>query len=457
MAYLSLFAVNPGLGGVVTTIASFGPSTGSEPHCTLIQATDGYLYGTTRSGGAFNCGTIFRVGLDGALVTLASFNGTNGEFPVAGLLQAGDGCFYGTTEFGGPLFDGLGTGGGTIFRFSTNSGINDIVGFTVNANPVAPLIQASNGTLYGTTLDGVSDPYGNGTVFDVTQMGVYQELFQFPASSDTNYLIFGGALFGGLTQGSDGKLYGTASEGGPGGFGTVWQITNGGFPRILADFAGADGVEPMTGVVEGPDGAYYGTTVAGGYGYYSGTSGNGTVFRVTTNGNLTSLHYFTNSSTDPDGSGPNGLMLASDGSFYGTTLEGANFGPGVVFKISTNGMFALISTNLDQGTSPYAELVQAADGNLYGTTSAGGAFNQGTIFRVNIVPAFVSISLLNRTVSMTWNSLVDQSYQVEFKDNLSCPTWKELGQPVVATNTLSSISDLPTGATRFYRIKVLPN
>src|SRR6185503_13735974 len=172
---------------------------------------------------------------------------------------------------------------------------------------------------------------------------------------------------------SDGSFYGTTSEGGPDydgltivGKGTVFQITATGMHRSLHAFNGTDGAGPEAGLVEGSDGQFYGTT------QFGGTNGDkGTVFRITTNGALTSMHSFDGS----DGSYPvAGLTWGSDGNLYGATAgdNATNFG--AIFRITQAGALSTLSffkgTN---GASPVAGLAPGLDGNLYGTTFEGGA------------------------------------------------------------------------------------
>jgi len=161
-----------------------------------------------------------------------------------------------------------------------------------------------------------------------------------------------------LVQGSDGKFYGTTS----GGFGTVFQITTDRALTILYAFQGGnDGAGP-SGLAQGSDGDFYGTTSAG------GTNNVGTVFQTSTNGGLTSLHSF----TGIDGEQPSAALLrSSDGDFYGTTSGGGahanQFGQGgTVFQISTNAVFTSLYsfTGGDDGYGPNG-LAQGSDGSLW--------------------------------------------------------------------------------------------
>jgi uncharacterized repeat protein (TIGR03803 family) len=133
----------------------------------------------------------------------------------------------------------------------------------------------------------------------------------------------------------------------------------------LFSFDGTDGEFPELGaLVQGTDGNFYGTTRSG------GLIGNGTVFKITASGTLTTLHNFDGT----DGTAPNALVQATNGNFYGTTAAGGASGHGTVFEISPSGMLTtLASFNLTDGANPEAGLIQATDGNFYGTTSRGGA------------------------------------------------------------------------------------
>jgi uncharacterized repeat protein (TIGR03803 family) len=170
----------------------------------------------------------------------------------------------------------------------------------------------------------------------------------------------------------------------------------------LFSFDGTDGQYPSAELVQGPDGNFYGTTTRGGahpgpYGY-----GGGTIFKIAPSGKLTPLYSFCPQSACPDGYGPNGLILASDGNFYGTTFYGANPGPydlgsGTVFKITPSGAFTTIYTFCSQsgcadGANPAGELVQGTDGDLYGTTLYGGVNLIGTVFKITLNGALTTLS-----------------------------------------------------------------
>jgi uncharacterized repeat protein (TIGR03803 family) len=252
------------------------------------------------------------------------------------------------------------------------------------SGPSAGLAQGGDGYFYGTTLSGgpYSNQYGSyGTVFRIAPDGTLTNLHLFAGGSDG---IFPG---GGLTPGSDGYFYGTTQTGGTSNFGTIFRISvNGVLTNLYSIRGGNDGQSPFGGLVLGSDGYFYGTTFSG------GTNGNGTIFRVSANGAFTSLYSFIGG---VDGATAiASLVQGSDGYLYGTTYTGGQPGPvvfrtsygnGTVFKIGHDGTFTHLYsfTNGIDGAMPYAGLVQGNDGYFYGTTLRGGVYGGGTIFKIS--------------------------------------------------------------------------
>ena len=276
-------------------------------------------------------------------------------------MQGSDGNFYGTT------YDGGTNGCGTVFKISTNGALTSLYSFTGGndgANPQAGLVQGSDGNFYGTTPDGGTNDAG--TVFKISTNGALTSLYSFTGGND------GANPYAGLVQGSDGNFYGTTSRRRhERRHGTVFKIsTNGALTTLYSFTGGNDGANPYAGLVQGSDGNFYGTTA-----WTAARTTAGTVFKISTNGALTSLYSFTGGN---DGANPQaGLVQGSDGNFYGTTSTAARHefdGYGTVFKISTNGaLTSLYSfTGGNDGANPHAGLVQGSDGNFYGTTSGGG-------------------------------------------------------------------------------------
>lgn len=195
-----------------------------------------------------------------------------------------------------------------------------------------------------------------------------------------------------LIQASDENIYGTTEYGGNHGYGTVFRISLTGALTTLYSFCSQDncsnGMLPWGGLVQGTDGNFYGTTVGG------GTKNYGTVFKITPQGALSTLHNF----DGMDGGEPYAALLQGrDGDFYGMALQGA-YGAGTVFKITPEGeLTTLHNFNTTDGSYPYAALVQAKDGNFYGTTSVGGASGDGTVFIITPEGMLTTLHNFNRT------------------------------------------------------------
>jgi uncharacterized repeat protein (TIGR03803 family) len=196
---------------------------------------------------------------------------------------------------------------------------------------------------------------------------------------------------GGLVQGLDGNLYGTTTGGGSNGRGgTVFKITTRGNLTTLYNFCSqsgcTDGIQPYVGALaQATDGSIYGTT------YHGGANDLGEIFQVSPSGALTTLYSFCALANCADGAFPQGMLVQSGGYVYGTTSGGGTSPNGSVFKIAPDGTLTTLygfcsQPNCADGALPGAGLVQGFDGNFYGTTETGGANCRdpgcGTIFKV---------------------------------------------------------------------------
>jgi uncharacterized repeat protein (TIGR03803 family) len=365
------------------TLHNFNNTAGALPWATMVQGNDGNFYGTTQNGGNtacnLGCGTIFKITPNGKLTTF-KFDGTNGSQPIAGLVQTANGDFYGVTTSGGAYALG------TVFKFTPNGGLTTLYSFSSNTGygALGGLVLASDGNFYGTASSGGApagqcDP-GCGTIFKITPKGKYTTIHNFNGIPD------GGAPLATMTQAPNGKLYGTASDlGNAGSYGTVFTITTKGKFTVVHQFNNTDGAYPFGGLILGADGNFYGQTDLGGASDFGAF---GTVYKMTPSGKVTTLHSF----EQTDGDNPiSPLVQGTDGNFYGTVSYGGkhpNFG--TIFKITPSGKFTTLH-NFDgtHGAYPYAGLIQATNGEFYGATYAGGSstacsFGCGTVFSLSV-------------------------------------------------------------------------
>jgi uncharacterized repeat protein (TIGR03803 family) len=373
----------------------------------LVQGTDGNLYGTTEM-------IAYKLDGSGNLTQLAQLSSSPAA-PISSLIQATDSNFYGVDS----------QGSGSIFRLTPSGQVTTMYSFpnpspdsVTGLSPWAGLVQGTDGNFYGTTYSGGNQsctphgygvpaygPYdgnptysasGCGTVFRMDSTGTATVLYSFSGQSDGNYPQAA------LIVGSDGNLYGTTTAGGAFGFGVVFTTDASGNLKVLHSFSGADGNGPVASLLQAYDGKLYGTTAC----QNSCTGSGGEVFRLDTSGNnFAVLHTF----SGPDGWFPVApLIQGSDGNFYGTTWSGGDLtcgiyyfnvgsgypypdapGCGTVFKMDSGGNITVLHTfgepQSGDGNAPYAGLLFGKDGYLYGTTYYGGAsIYFGTVFRLSV-------------------------------------------------------------------------
>ena len=385
-------------------------------------------------------------------------------------MQSGNGNFYGVTETGGT------TGVGVFFNITPSGAINTLYDFCSLGKcadgelPEYSLVQGSDGNFYGVTTQGGSK--NEGTVFQVTPSGALTTLYSFCTLA---VCADGSAPQAGLVQGTGGNFYGTTTGGGANSKGTVFQITPSGTLTTVYSFCAlancADGYTPRAGLVEGVDGNFYGTTYEGG----NSSNPNGTVFKVTPAGTLTTLYSFCSLANCADGINPiAGLVQGSDGNFYGATPNGGNSSNyGTVFQITPSGNFTTIYsfcsvTNCTDADFPQASLVQGSDGNFYSTGETGGSgivSDAGAIYKISPSPALaapVQLSLssasadLGTPVTLNWQVLnafsttLQQCYAFVLNGATTAGNWTGLQTGTLAAGVYSGSTSISPTATGTY-------
>lgn len=476
---ISLSSTNPpnwGAGGLSTRLGA------------MVQAPDGNLYGTCHSGGYTpsgtwaGYGTVFRLTPAG-IYSVVHFFGTvtnglvngyemDGYLPTGDLTVGADGNIYGTvTTAGGSTHtvypQGYGSMGGAVFQVTTNGDFTLTHAFAddvyydltlsnyvarCGTTPAAGVTMGRDGNLYGTTSAGAF--YNRGAIYHITSAGAGVVEYLFP----TNYAP--GGLISELVEGPDGAYYGTTEYGGAYGYGSIFRFVPGTDFRTIYSFnVGPDGAFPLAGLCKGRDGYLYGTTSTSipAYNY-------GTVFQIATNGSLATLHAFNSLES---GATPHGVIQGSDGGLYGTTHDGGTNYNGIIYRVTTNGVFTLLHTfgpltggiNGD-GSGPMSALVQADNGSFYGLTQKGGAYGYGTVFRLTLTapgPIVQTLTVTNGSVTLTWNATAGRAYQVQYNADLISTNWVNLGNSNVASQaTLTTTDSIGSSSARFYRIVQLP-
>jgi uncharacterized repeat protein (TIGR03803 family) len=390
---LAVFAI-PSQAQTYTALTTFTGGLGPE-FAPLVQGFDGNFYGASELGGANNKGAIYKVTPDGVVTVVYSFCAqlrcTDGVGP-GGLILGKDGNFYGSTDAGGTVDKNHG-GDGTFFKITPAGVLTTLSNFCRascgEGSFPSPVLQARNGSFYGTTIDGGT--HNQGTVFKMTAQGAVNTVYSFCSVSNCG----DGVSPGSLLQATDGSFYGTTSFAGP--FrGTLFKLLPGGKLTTLHTFCVdvttcLDGDVSAGALVQGIDGDLYGVNHGG------GSLGGGTIYKISSAGELTILYSFCGKVNCPDGSLPStGLVLASDGNFYGTTTIGGNrisggcgAGCGVIYQITPQGALTTLYKFCPQpkclnGPEQNTPLVQGTDGSLYGMSGEQGAKHPGTIYKLDV-------------------------------------------------------------------------
>jgi uncharacterized repeat protein (TIGR03803 family) len=358
----------------------------------LVQGTDGNLYGVTAAGGTNggddDAGIFFKISTSGKETIICSFNYVacaGAQNPTANLVLGSNGDFYGVDA------------ANQMFRITPGAKLSILYTLpTTSYAATTPLVLATNGDFYGTLKNGGA--YNNcfgpcGSVFKMTATGKLTTLYSFCAVVENSACTDGDEPEFPLVQGSDGNLYGTTSGGGTDGvnvgYGTIFKITPAGKLTTIYNFPGY--TQSSSALIQGADGNFYGTTYTGGSGIYGAE---GTFFTVTPTGVLTTLYNFCNLQNCADGSEPTNIYLATDGNFYGITWQGGVNSQGTIFQITPSGtLTTLHSFDGTDGSGPNGggTLMQDTNGTFYGTMQEGGeswpcdsVVCDGTIFSLDM-------------------------------------------------------------------------
>jgi len=349
----------------LTKLKDFEDSDGSNP-LGIMQAADGKLYGVTSAGGINNLGVIFS--FDPATESFAKlfdFDETEGAPSPEDLVQAADGKLYGTTVAGGLNSSGI------IFSFdASSSGFTKMFDFdgAQGSGPTGGLLQATNGKLYGMCTGG--GLFDDGVIFSFDPASSVYTLVKNLALTDAS------SPKGNLIEGLDGKLYGMTYTGGATNTGVIFSLDplSSEYTK-LKDLDYTTGDMPLGSLMKTTDGTFYGMTT------YGGGSDLGVIFSfnpVTTT--YTKLKDISNNETGANPSA--GLLKAKDRKLYGMTTSGGSFGAGIIFSFDPLGLTftKLVDFDIVNGANPYGYFVQATDCKLYAMTSAGGTNGMGVIF-----------------------------------------------------------------------------
>ena len=432
-------------------IHSFTNSPDGANPCAVLVLSGGTLYGTTKFGGSGK-GTVFKVDTNGTgFARLTSLS----DYTYAGLVLK-DATLYGTTygNFSYPAAPGA----GTVFKIGTNgTGYTTLKDFDSGGGGVHPMggLVLSGSTLYGTTS-------GN-TAFKVSTNGTDFTVIRTFTNSPDGWDPEAGLVLDGST------LYGTTCQGGSSTNGTVFKMdTNGTGYAILKSFSAlnnctnSDGANPYASLVLSGS-TLYGTTCNG------GVSSNGVVFKVDTNGTgFAVLKHFPalNNGTNSDGANPCAGLILDGSTVYGTASAGGSSGNGTVFKINTDGTgFAVLKhfpalnngTNSDGGC-PVAGLI--LNGNtFYGTTDVGGSSGRGVVFSLTVPPEILvndaSFGVRTNCFGFNVTGISNLVVVMEASTNLIKTNWVS-----VQTNALGagpvyfSDSKWTNYHGRFYRVRV---
>jgi uncharacterized repeat protein (TIGR03803 family) len=456
-ALLPLFlAVQSHASGSITNVMvlrSFSTNDASaDPFAPLIEGSDGMLYGTTYGGHGLDLGGVFKIGKDGNnFQVIHSFTFDQGDTPSAAVMEATNGVLYGTT------WVDTTTGGGSIFKLNKDGGgfaVLHVFTYATNdgGNSTAPLMQASDGKLYGTAQAGGNNNGNDGVVFRIDLSG-------------SNFMVLhaftnGDGLYpqAGLIEGTNGMLYGTAIDGGGANGGTVFRMSkDGGSFSVIFNFTNTpdapDGFSPASSLLMGPNGLLYGTTLSG------GIHNKGIAFSMDYNGNNFAILHNFGGATDGNGA-YEPLILGPDGAVYGSTeFSGSITGAGTVFSMNADGSGynqIVVVTNAI-GNQPVG-VTAASDGAIYVPCNGGGSDNRGSILKLTAI-GIIDNDVLNPPLAIVggWrvsgHGTANRAYTVLASTNIALPAsnWTSLGTATSDVAGAWQFDELTNVPIRFYR------
>jgi uncharacterized repeat protein (TIGR03803 family) len=359
--------------GIITAIYDFGAGGSTDPLNpqsvgVISQGRDGNMWSTTPKGGMYGIGAAFKITPAGKMTKVHDFNpnATTPEgTPESGLTLGTDGNFYGT------MFNGGTSNNGAVFKMTPAGVVTILYSFTGGndgKNPDAPPVEGADGNFYGTTYSGGLANVG--TVYWMTPAGKLTTCVSFTGSD-------GQQPYSPLFQATDRNFYGTTSNND--GYGTVFTVTPAKACAVTTLYgfndAGGDGAYPNGVLVQGSDGNLYSSAD-------EGSSNNfGLVYNISPQGKYTEFFGFDGGTNG--GHPVGGLLLATDGNWYGVTNVGGADKLGTLYQLAADGKTIQVwAFNGQNGANPDTTPIQNTNGTIYGDTPIGGAqTNTGTFYK----------------------------------------------------------------------------
>jgi uncharacterized repeat protein (TIGR03803 family) len=352
--------------GTVSVLHNFDDSGPHRPYAGLFQASDGNFYGTTNYGGTDDVGTVFEMNTDGTVTLLHSLaKATEGSYPSGTLIEGGDGSLYGVTQV-----DGVGQHG-SVFKIS-KAGVFTVVhslgGSKDSSGAAWGLVKGADGKLYGVTWGGGT--YGGGTVFTVDENDTFTIVHSFDPSSEYYY------PYAALTLASDGKLYGTTLDAPVGSppANAIFRFdpASGAVETLHLFTAVGDGSRPYSEMIQGDDGLLYGTTYAG------GDYGLGTVFRFDIGAMSGGSSSSSSSSSSSGSSSSGGSSGSSSGSGSGGGISSGSSGSGTSGSSSSSSSSGFSSSGSSSSGGSSGSSSGSSSGGSISSGSSGGAPSSGS-------------------------------------------------------------------------------